>query len=98
MLRKEQKNFRGLLYFAAPCIYTGAKTVVRTFCDNGNCFMVKVGMHQCSELSPLLFLIVMEAVSRKFRVTLPWESYADDVVAVAETEDDVISSRSSEAS
>jgi len=32
-----------------------------------------VGMHQGSGLSPLLFVIVMEAISREFRVALPWE-------------------------
>jgi len=30
-------------------------------------------MHQGSALSPLLFLIVKEALSRELRVTLPWE-------------------------
>jgi len=45
-------------------------------------------MHQGSALSPLLFVILMEALSRKFRVALPWELlYADDLVVIAETED-----------
>jgi len=30
-------------------------------------------MHQSSALSPLLFVIVMEALSREFRVALSWE-------------------------
>jgi len=47
-------------------------------------------MHQGSALSPLLFVIVMEALSREFRVTLPWELYANDVVVIAATEDDLI--------
>jgi len=35
--------------------------------------------------------IVMEALSREFRVALPWELlYTDDLVVIAETEDDVI--------
>jgi len=42
-------------------------------------------------MSPLLFVIVMEAVSRVFRVALPWELlHADDVVVIAETKDDLI--------
>ena len=48
-------------------------------------------MHQGSALSPLLFVIVMEAISREFRVALPWELlYADDLTVVAETEEDLI--------
>jgi len=40
----------------------------------------KVDMHQGSALSPLLFVIVMDAISREFRVALPWELlYADDL-------------------
>jgi len=52
---------------------------------------VKVGMHQGLALSPLLFVIVMEAISREFGVALPWELlYADDLVVIAETEEDLI--------
>jgi len=48
-------------------------------------------MHQGLALSPLLFVIVMEAISREFRVALPWELlYADDLVVVAETDEDLI--------
>ena len=42
-------------------VYTGAKTVVRTVYGNSNGFEVKVGMLQSSALSPLLFVIVIEA-------------------------------------
>jgi len=38
-------------------LYTGAKTVVRTVYGNSNSFEVKVGMHQGSALSPLLFVM-----------------------------------------
>ena len=67
------------LVSAVMSMYTGAKTVVRTVYGNSSCFEVKVGMHQGSALSPLLFVIVMEAISREFRVALPWELlYADN--------------------
>ena len=32
----------------------------------------------------------MEALCREFRVALPWELYADDLVVTAETEGDLI--------
>ena len=34
-------------------------------------FKVKVGVHQGSVLSPLLFIIVLEVISRGFRVGCP---------------------------
>jgi len=52
-------------------MYTGAKTVVRTVYANTNGFEVKVSMHKGSALSPLLFVMVMEALSTEFRVALP---------------------------
>jgi len=68
-------------------VYIGAKTVVRTVYGNSKGFEVKVAMHQGSALSPLLFMIVMEAISREFRVALPWELlYADDLAVIAETD------------
>ena len=36
-------------------------------------FEVKVGVHQGSVLSPLLFIIVLEALSREVRAVVPWE-------------------------
>jgi len=52
----------------------------QTVYGNSKGFEVKVGMHQGSALSPLLFVIVMEAISREFRVSLSWELlYADNL-------------------
>ena len=79
------------LVSAVMSMYTGAKTVVRTVYGNSIGFEVKGGMHQGSALSPLLFVIVMESISREFRVALPWELlHTDDLVVIAETEEDLI--------
>jgi len=79
------------LLSAVMSMYSGAKTVVRTVCGNSNGFEIKVGMHQGSAFSPLVFVMVMEALSREFRGALPWELlYADDLVVIAETEEDLI--------
>ena len=49
-------------------------------------FVVKVDVHQRSVLSPQLFIIVLEALSREFRSGVPWEDlYADDLVIIAES-------------
>jgi len=77
------------LVSAVMSMYTGAKTVVRTVYGNSQSFEVKVGMHQGSGLSPLLFVIVTAAISREFRVALPWKLlYADELALIAETEED----------
>jgi len=44
------------LVSAIISIYTGAKTVVRKVYGNSSSFEVKVGMHQGSAFSPLLFV------------------------------------------
>jgi len=77
------------LISAVMSMYIGAKTVVRTVYGNSQSFEVKVGMHQGSSLSPLLFVIVTAAISREFRVAMPWKLlYADDLALIAETEED----------
>ena len=43
-------------------------------------------MHQGSVLSPLLFILVLEALSRQFRTGVPWELlYADDLAVMADS-------------
>ena len=50
-------------------------------------FEVKVGVHQVSVLSPLLFIIVMEAFSREFCSGSPREDYyADDPILLTEND------------
>ena len=50
------------LVSAVMSMYSGAKTVVSTVYGNSKGFEVKVGTHQGSASSPLLFVIVMEAI------------------------------------
>ena len=71
-------------------MYDEARTVVRTSSGDTDSFCVGVGVHQGSVLSPLLFAIVMEAVTRGGRVGLPWELlYVDDLVLIAESEEEL---------
>ena len=52
-------------------LYTKAYTVVRTDAGRSKSFEVKVGLHQGSVLSPLLFAAVMDVVSSEARNGLP---------------------------
>ena len=55
-------------------------------------FEVKVGVHQGSVLSLLLFIIVLEALSWEFHSGVPWEDlYADDLVIIAELLEEYVS-------
>ena len=50
-----------------------------------------MGVHQSSVLSPLLFIIVLEALSREFRTGCPWELlYADDLMISAESMEELL--------
>jgi len=74
-------------------MYEGVVTSVRMKDGDrdSDAFEVKVGLHQGSVLSPLLFIIVMEALSREFHSGLPWELlYADDLCLIAETEEELM--------
>ena len=72
-------------------MYESSRSSVRVNNMFSEEFPVNVGVHQGSVLSPLLFIIVMEALSREFRVSCPWEIlYADDLVIVSESLDVLI--------
>ena len=67
-------------------MYANARSQVRVGEGFSKEFEVKVGVHQGSVLSPLLFIIVLEALSREFRAGVPWEDlYADDLVIIADS-------------
>ena len=65
-------------------MYNNARSWVRVGSEYSEEFEVGVGVHQGSVLNPLLFIIVLEALSRDFRVGMPWELFfADDLVIIA---------------
>ena len=67
-------------------MYSNARSCVCVGEGYSEEFEVKVGVHQGSVLSPLLFIIVLEALSTEFRCGVPWEDlYADDLVIIAES-------------
>jgi len=59
-------------------MYHSPKSLIRLNGKYSEDFPINVGVHQGSVLSPLLFILVMEALSRDLRSGCPWELiYAD---------------------
>ena len=72
-------------------MYGNARSRVRVGGSYSKEFGVKVGVHQGSVLSPLLFIIVLEALSRSFRNGCPFELlYADDLAIIATTKEELL--------
>ena len=68
-------------------VYEDATAVVKCKDCLSESFEVKVGVHQGSKLSPLLFVTVLDAFSEETRRGLPWEMlYADDLMICADNE------------
>ena len=66
----------------------GTRCKVRVNGTYSDEFEGKVGVHQGSVLSPLLFIIALEALSREFHLSCLWELlYADDLMLIPETLD-----------
>ena len=73
-------------------MYVNARSRVRVNGQYSEEFGVGVGVHQGSVLSPLLFILVLEALSHEFRTGVPWELlYADDLVVIADSLEECIS-------
>ena len=72
---------------AIQAMYDGATTALRLRDRRKLRVWSKGRVHQGSVLSPLLFTIVLEALSGEFRCGLPWELlYTDDLDLMAELE------------
>ena len=66
-------------------MYDDSETMVRCSVGTTKSFSVKVGLHQGSALSPFLFTVVMDQLTKKIRREAPWTMmFADDIVLTAE--------------
>jgi hypothetical protein len=64
-------------------MYRDVVTFVRTCDGDTSDFPIKIGLHQGSALSPYLFALVMNEVTRDIQGDIPWcMLFADDVVLV----------------
>ena len=67
-------------------MYSEAMTTVRTVVGETNDFSITVGLHQGSALSPYLFVLVMDELTRHMQDEVPQGMlFADDIVLLAET-------------
>ena len=73
-------------------MYHNARSRVRVNGQLSEEFKVQVGVHQGSVLSPLLFIIVLEALSRNISsdTTVAELLYADDLVIVADSQEECV--------
>jgi len=70
-------------------MYSNARSRLQINGQYSEEFDMRVGVHQGSVLSPLLFILVLEALSREYRAL--WELlYADDLVVIADSLEECI--------
>ncbi|VDO65224.1 unnamed protein product [Heligmosomoides polygyrus] len=66
-------------------LYSCPKSRVQAAAGTSMEFPISVGVHQGSALSPLLFVVVMDAITRDLQKPVPWTLlYADDVMLASE--------------
>lgn len=71
-------------------MYDRASTNVHTQIGITWFFPIKVGLHQGSTLSPFIFTVIVEEISKSFWETIPeCMQFSNDIVLVAETKEDV---------
>ena len=76
---------------AVMALYVESRTRVKTMAGKSEEFDILVGVHQGSVLSPLLFIIVMDELSKDIRKGVPWElMFADDLALTEESELEVM--------
>ena len=85
-----RKGLAEVLVQAVMSLYEGSRTKVRVGSGTSEEFGVRVGVHQGSVLSPLIFAIVVDVVTEHAREGLLNEIlYADDLVLMSESMDDL---------
>ena len=71
-------------------MYKGMVTNVRTCGGLTDEFPITIGVHQGSTLSPFLFVIIMDEITKRFHEEIPWcMLFADDIVLIDETKEGV---------
>ncbi|XP_070055453.1 secreted RxLR effector protein 78-like [Nicotiana tomentosiformis] len=67
-------------------MYDGAKTRIRTIGGDSEQFLVVMGLHQGSALSPFLFALVMDVLTHHIQGDVPWcMLFTADIVLIDES-------------
>jgi len=62
------------------------KTSVRSLASDTEYFPIDIGLHQTSALSPFLFTIIIDELTREIQNKVPWcMLFANDIVLIDET-------------
>jgi len=82
----EEKGVLPLYTRVIKDMYEAGRTSVRTSGGVTNDFFIGRGLHQDSALSPFLFTVVMDELTRGIQDELPWSMlFADNIVLIDET-------------
>ena len=85
-----KKDLSEVMVWTVMSLYDGAKTRVRVGSAYSEKFEVKVGVHQGSVLSPLLFAIVVDVITENARRGVANELlYADELVPMSKIMEDL---------
>ena len=85
-----KKGLSEVMVWAVMSFYDGAKTRMRMRSAYSEAFAIKVGVHQESMLSPLLFAILVDVITENARRSVVNELlYADDLVLMSEMMEDL---------
>ena len=67
-------------------MYKGAKTSIRTAAGDTEVFPIDIGLHQGSALSPFLFAVALDELTKEIQDEVPrCMLFADDIVLIDET-------------
>jgi len=67
-------------------MYKDANSSVRTATGDTKVFLIDIGLHQGSTLSPFLFAIVLDKLTKEIQDEVPWcMMFTDDIVLIDET-------------
>ncbi|GJW50259.1 retrovirus-related pol polyprotein LINE-1, partial [Tanacetum coccineum] len=67
-------------------MYEGARTCMRTLTGNTKYFPVDVGLHQGLAISPYLFALILDELTKGIQESIPWcLIFTDDIVLISET-------------